>query len=566
MPAFEPKLRSPADLGQWQRAHQMVEADQPWLTRPWQVDLANGVEQAWREHAPLALWFGDGHPFGAADAQALALRPAWHEASVRAATRDFVLVADDWNELSEARGSTPALDRWLTRLESAAPIRPGSITFAASDGTPLGSTLARTAEELVVAFAEASAAWAEHADADSAPPSPPERPGPLPRFHRLADALPLEGVVLEGVHRACEDPASGPPEWLDTSWNRDWFWIAPGQTEIFRPQGEGMGKNVELPQELAVPLAAWMLTDASGGRGASFTAEEIQRAWIQVEPRAIRRGMRACQLRGELVAERGGSWEAKEAGPFVAGDWQPTESGGLRARAKLYGWLETDVASGAVLSLQIVALVQSADTSGLRHHLAFLRRMDPLHDDARLAPSQSSTALRVAAHDASGALPRGYRMLYAESEPELDGSLDESVWRGSPWTEDFGDGARAKFLWSSELLFLGIWSSQETIELRAQGITLTIGADGVVSGPAKARAVVREHADGRVFEIAVPWAALTRAEGLPVPSTGELARVNLRAGGEVAAWWSNDAAGVATDARVLLLPHRVLSFSPGGFR
>jgi len=562
VPAFEPQFRSRDDLSGWLRAHVPVANEMPWLQRPWHADLANGVEQAWREHKPLALWLGDGHPFGAASATALALKPAWSDAAVRAASRDFVLVADDWNELLMARATSPTLDAWLTRLESEAPLSAGCVYFVMPNGSLLRQAIPQSAAELAAAFDLAMGVWQAEGAAASPPPSHPEQPGPLPRFHRQADAFPLDGLALEIAQRGCDDPALGPPEWLATGWNRDWLWFDADTLQALLPRSGGIGARTELPAELASSFAALLLADSSLGRVAPFSAAEIQQAKISIEPRTVRRGLRGYQVSGELLAERGGSWEAQGEGVFAAGRWLPTRAHGVRARARLTGWMEVEVASGKVVTLQLGALVQIAEAEGVRHMLTLVRRLDAIEDSARLAPSQSDAASRAAAHDERGPLPRRYHMLYAENEPAMDGSLAEAVWQGSSWTEEFGETARAKMVWNSDSLFLGVWSPQPTLELRAQGVMISIAADGVVTGLPNARAKLQKHEDGWSFEIALPWLALAKASESERPAAGNLAAINLRIGGESAAWWSPEAMG--GDARVLLEPARSMSFTPGG--
>jgi hypothetical protein len=559
VPAFDPPLRNGEELRAWARAHAPVAVEMPWLQRPWHLDLANGVEQAWRESKPLALWLGDGHPFGAASAADLALKPAWSEESVRMASRGFVLVADDLHELRAARAKSPALDAWMSRLEAAAPLAAGSVVLAAPDGTPLGRVVTRNAAELQAACARAEAAWtAEHA-ARFPPPAPPERPGPLPRFARLADAFPHEGLALEIVWRGCDDPAAGPPEWLETPWNRDWEWISADALRVLTVRRSGLGQPIEWPAADARALAELLLADASRGRVAPLAAAEIVRAHFVASPQVVRRGLRSYQLSGEWIAERGGRWESDGDGALAAGRWFPTQPDGVRARARVTGTMEIEIASGRVASLQFGALVQTADAQGVRHHLALARRLDPLEDSARLAPSRA--AALIAARDA--APRRGYRALYAEGAPVLDGSLAEPVWLGAPWTEEFGDGARAKWVWNGETLFLAAWSPAPQFAVRVQGVAIAIAADGTVTGADGARAVLHDHGDGWVVEVALPWSALAPDKSAARPGAGSSVPVNVRAGGDDAPWWSAAPAG---DGRLLLEPSRAMNFKPSGFR
>ncbi|MDA1259722.1 MAG: hypothetical protein O3A20_03790, partial [Planctomycetota bacterium] len=208
------------------------------------------------------------------------------------------------------------------------------------------------------------------------------------------------------------------------------------------------------------------------------------------------------------------------------------------------------------------ALVQIAGAEGVRHMLTLARRLDAIEDSAELAPSQSDAATLAAPHDGRGPLPRRYRMLYAENEPAMDGSLAESVWQGSSWTEEFGETARAKMVWNAESLFLGVWSPQPTLELRAQGVLISVAADGTVTGLPNARAMLKQHDEGWIFEIALPWIALAKASKIGQPVAGRLAAINLRIGGESADWWSPEANG--GDAVVLLEPGRSMNFTPGG--
>lgn len=139
VPAYGDVLNSMAQADEWASAHQTFPHESPWTQRPWEFDLAGGVERAWSESAPLALWLGDGHPFGAASAADLALRAAWRDAAVAAASRGFALAADDARELAAARAASPELDAWLARASGGAEPGPGTILFVAPDGAPLGA-------------------------------------------------------------------------------------------------------------------------------------------------------------------------------------------------------------------------------------------------------------------------------------------------------------------------------------------------------------------------------------------------------------------------------------------
>lgn len=559
VPAFDLPARTRDDFRAWARAHVPVAHEMPWLQRPWHDDLAHGVEQAWRESRPLALWLGDGHPFGAASAAALQLKPHWSDDAVRRASRAFVLVAENGNELNAVRAAAPALAAWLTRLTGDAPLPTDCVLFAAPDGTLLGRATPRDAAELAAACAEAEAVWnATHA-ARFPPPSPPERPGPLPPFARLADLFPHDGLALEIVQRRCDDPAAGPPEWLATGWNRDWLWIRSETLQPLLSRGGGIGKTIAWPDAPVRELARLLLVDSSLGRVPPFADGEILLAELRAEPQAVRRGLRGYQLTGTWVAQRGGEWKAEDAHPLAAGTWLSATPSALRARARVTGLMEVDPAAGRVVSLQLAALVQSVDAHGVRHHLALARRLDPLEDAARLSPSVAS-----AAAPAPGASPRRYRALHAGATPQIDGSLAEQTWLGTPWTGEFGGGARAKWIWNHEGLLLGVWSPRPDLAIRAQGHTFEVGADGVVHGAESVRAAVRVHDGAWVFELSLPWSALAAERAAPPPPAGSELALDLRAGGADAAWWSDrDGAG---PARVLLLPSGAMNLTPGGIR
>lgn len=559
VPAFDPPLRNADELRAWAHAHAPVAVEMPWLQRPWHFDLASGVEQAWRESKPLAIWLGDGHPFGAASAAELALKPAWSEESVRTASRGFVLVADDFQELRAARANSPALESWMSRLEAAAPLAAGSVVFATPDGVSLARVATRDAAELQAACARADSAWTTEHAARFPPPAPPERPGPLPRFARHSDAFPHDGLALELVWRGCDDPAAGPPEWLETPWNRDWTWLSADALRVLTEPRGGLGKPIEWPAADARALAELLLADGSRGRVAPFSGAEIVRADFVATPQTVRRGLRSFRLSGEWIAERGGHWESDGEGALAAGRWSATQPDGVRTRARVTGTMEIEIASGRVASLQFGALVQTADASGVRHHLALARRLDPIEDSARLAPSRAAALV-----SAAEAPPRrGYRALYAEGAPVLDGSLAEPVWLGAPWTEEFGDGARAKWTWNGETLFLGVWSPTPQLALRVQGIAVEVAADGTVTGADGARAVLHDHGDAWVVEVALPWSALAPDKTAARPGAGSTVPANVRAGGADAPWWSAESAG---DGRLLLEPSRAMNFKPSGFR
>jgi hypothetical protein len=561
VPAFAPPLRTRSDAAEWARAHQPEAAELPWVQRPWHFDLANAAEQAWREGAPLALWLGDGHPFGCAAAAELALRPAWSAPEVRAAARAFVLCADDARELAAARGFAPALDAWLARAAADAPLEPGTVLFAAADGTPLGRSRPADAAELAAAFAAAAAQWEAGPAAAAAPPAPPERPGPLPRFRRRADAFPLDGFAMEIIHHRLDAAPYAPPEWLDTPWNRDWLWIADPALIAPVQAGTGLGARGEWPRAAAAEFARLVLADASAGRVPTFADEEVLLAELTAQPMAVRQDRRGIRLSGELLAQRGGQWEQDQEGLFAAGRWRGG-AGASRARALLTGWMEVHSDGSGIASLQIAALVQSVDERGVRHHLVLARHLQAVETASRLAASGAPGAF---AGDACGPLPRAYRALAAEALPELDGSLAEKVWLGAPWSEEFGAGARAKLLWDPERLHLAVWSPSPRIAVRVAGSEFQADASGAVEGVEGARCAARDVGGAWTFELALPWSALAQAgaAGLP-PVAGARLRVNVRAGGDDDAWWS-PAGG---DARVLLEPSRAMSFAPsgGGFR
>lgn len=560
VPAFAPRLRSRADAAEWDRAHQPDIYELPWLRQPWHLDLAAGVDAAWAARRPLALWLGDGHPFGAAGAAELSLRPAWLDAAVRAAGSEFEWVADDARELAGARANHPALDAWLTRAagDGEEPLTAGTLLFAAADGTPIARAHPGDADELAAAFAAAAAAWRDSVAGRAAAPDPPQAPSPLPRFFRRADAFPLDGLALELTHRACGDPADGAPELLDGPWNRDWLWLDPGAAAALVPAAQGVGSRAAWPDEAARRLARLALADSSAGRAVPFADEEIIHSSLVLRPLALRSGRRAFRLDGVLAAQRDGVWEPSEANedPFAAGLWTPAGDG-VRARAVVAGWMETEADSGRVLALQFTALVQTATADGVAHHVVLARRLDPLEDGARHAASLGGADV---AADAAGPLPRRMRALFAETVPQLDGACDEKAWNGTLWSEDFG-GARARMSWNAEHLFLAVWSPRPGLAARIADREWSVGADGSVAGVEGARVAVGGGAGSWIVELALPWRTLIGAGvEASAPVAGAELRLNLRAGGEDAPWWSPGETG---DARVLLLPSRVAGFQPG---
>ncbi len=571
VPAFDPALKSREDASPWRSSHQIPDYERPWSLQPWQADLANGLEQAWRESKPLLLWLEDRHPFGGADARARTLRTLWTEPGVREQSRTFVLIADDLRELQAIRASHPGVNAWLTRLENETPLRPG-IYCATPAGDRLAGTDALDAEGVIAACATASAAWAKQSGAFP-PPAPPERPGPLPRFARRSDHYPIDGMAVEFMIRGCDDPALGAPSVLETPWYRDWIWMEQADQQLLVPPGQGTRKAGAWPQGPAASFARTALSDALSDGEIRFATADVTLAQVDVRFVSLRKGRQTFAISGVIAAARGGVRESEPGvtGPLAACRWRALADGDAMARGKLLGWMDVDLNTGKIMFIHLTGLVQLVNAGGLRHHLVLARNQNVLEEGSRFAPTVEDGDRARAAQDLSGPLPRRYRLLHADRAPELDGSLNEATWTGVPWSEEFAGGARTKFVWNSERIYGAVWSPQPRLEFRlgsAEGpnlasTTLVIEADGSTSGQAGARATVRAVDQAWVFEFSVPWIPLMQAGfGEMPPAAGSILPGNVGIGAHDALqWWSPAEIG---EGRLLFEASRSLDLMGGG--
>jgi len=558
VPAFQPPLAR-KDLGSWWTAHAASGAEMPGQKRPWQTELAQGVAQSWQERRPLLLWLEEGHPFAAAPARALAARAPWEAPELAAPLRSFVLVADDLSEILRRDGRSAA---WLRRLAGETLLAPG-VLLATADGRLLGACDGLDAAATAAALAAALRQW-EELSASLPPPGIPEAPGPLPREPRDADAFPLDGLAFEILHRRLEDAAAGAPEEYFGSFSRDFLWFTGAERGMIRPSGPGANSSKPWPPLLAARLARAALADGAEGRWLDWAAGDLQLAELQSTAQARRQGRVTVQLTGRFVAQQGGAWKSETEDPFGAARWIGGSPEARGARAQALGWMEVDVKTGAVLFCQFLVLAQHVDEGGVRESAALLRALGNGEEGMRYAPG-----LREGADAAGGVL---HRTLFAEQEPELDGSLAEPVWAGSPWSQDFdgAPGSRAKAVWNADFLFLAAWTGAPdlTVEIGAPeggpALPLLLHADGTVEGLEGARCSVRVHGEGAgrawVYELQLPWARVNRAlERDVMPQQGAVWSLACRAG----------AGSLA--ARLVLEPSRAQeqsfgSGAVGGFR
>lgn len=559
VPAFQPALARP-DLGKWWTAHAASGSEMPGQLRPWQSDLAQGAAQAWQERRPLLLWLEEGHPFAAAPARALTVREQWKAPDLAAPLRDFVLVADDLSEILRRDGPSAA---WLRQVAGESPLQPG-ILLATPDGRRLGACDGLDAATIAAALDAALQRWEELA-ADLPPPVPAERPGPLPREPRDADAFPLDGLAFEILHRRLEDAAAGAPEEYFGSFSRDYFWMGAAESAALRPTGPGVNTRRTWPPLLAARLARAALADGAEGRWLDWSAADLQLAEVEHLTQARRQGRVAVQLTGRFVAQQGGAWQNDAADPFGAARWTGVAPGARGARAQALGWMELDAKTGAVLLCQFLVLTQHVDADGVRESAALVRGLLNGEEGMRYAPR-----LRESAAPPDGGLP--HRTLFAEQEPVLDGSLAEPVWAGSPWSLDFAGapGSRAKATWNADFLFLAAWTAAPELAIEVSppeggpALKLLLRADGSVEGLEGARCAVQVHGadDARawVYELQLPWVRVNRAlERDVMPQQGAVWSVSWRG-----------AAGTLA-ARLVLEPSRAQeqsfgSGAVGGFR
>ncbi len=555
VPVFAPLLDS-GDRGRWFSAHSATATDVPWLTRPWQADLAGGVEQAWREHRPLLLWLEDGHPFACAAAQSLLVRDTLHSPLVIGLLRGSVLAADDLTELIAAAGPERA---WLERLVPGGGMPARGIWTCSPDGLALGHCDGTDPAATAAALREAAAKW-EGMSAAAAAPDPPDRPGPLARSPRRGDSFPSDGAAFEIVYRTLAEADAGPPEAFEGRFNRDFLWIEAAESASLRPSGIKPNARGTWAPPLARRLACAVLAEAANGRSTPWNDAEIESANVDLTMQFRRQGRTGVQISASFSAARSGVWENAPDDPLGAGTWIASTPEARAARARAMGWMEVDAKSGAILSFNLIALVQHWDRSGVRNAAVLMRNIQAWEESARFSPSRGENL--------AASLPL-HRVLFADAMPELDGMLGEPAWAGAPWSGDLGtagSGARAKLLWHADALYLAAWCAEPELSvelaLGAKPVRIVTSESGEVRGVEDARAAVRVHGDGpgraRAYEIAIPWHALSAAAQIELPpAPGRVAGVTWRAGALMLA------------ERVLFEPSRLQpgSFgSGGGFR
>lgn len=531
VPAFHPLLER-KDLGRWSQAHEAAGTEMPWHLKPWSYELAQGTEQAWHERRPLLIWLEEGHPFAAVPARALAVRDLWTARELAAPLRPFVLAADDLSEILRRNGAAAA---WLRRLAGdAVPLRPG-IYLATADARLLGSCDGLDAAATAAALTAALTKW-EALAAELPVAAPPERPGPLPREMRDADSFPLDGIAFLLFHHRLYDSASGPPRAFDGNFTRDFLWGNAAEAAAVGRDRQPGGAAKPWPPALALRFAQTVLADASEGAALSWSAEDFQLFELQSAPQAIRRGRARALLTGRFLAHHGGTWKGRDEDPFGSGQWFGKQPDARGARGLAVGWMELEASTGRVLSCQIQVVAQHFDKTGVREAAVQVRNLVNGEEGLRYAPRMGVGA----AAPPAGAV---HRTLFAEQSPEPDGSLAETVWLGSPWTQDFAGapGTRAKAVWNTEHLFLSAWAGAPELEVEitppggAKGLRILLKADGSVTGMDGARCVVQSHGEGAaqawVFEALLPWsnANLALKREAP-PAAGEVWRAAWRAG------------------------------------
>jgi hypothetical protein len=526
VPAFAPLL-DPADRGRWISAHSATASDVPWLVRPWQADLAGGVEQAWRENRPLLLWLEDGHPFGCATAQSFRVRETLHSPLVIGLLRSSVLAADDLTELIAAAG--PARE-WLERLLAGGRMPTRGIWICSPDGQALGHCDGTDPAAAAATLREAAEKWER---LSAAAPDPPDLPGPLARSPRRADSFPNDGSAFEIVYRTLAEAGAGPPEAFEGRFNRDFLWLAAAECASLRPSGIGPSARSAWAPALARRLACAVLAEAADGRTEPWNDAEVESANVDLTTQFRRQGRTGVLISASFSAARGGLWENVPGDPLGAGTWIASAPDARAARARAMGWMEVDAKSGAILSFSLIALVQHWDRSGARNAAVLMRNLQAWEEGARFAPS------RDAALAASLAL---HRVWFADAVPEVDGMLGEPAWTGAPWSGDLGaagSGARAKLLWHADALYLAAWCTEPELsvelDLGGKPVRIVASESGEVRGVEDARAAVRSHGDGpgraRAFEIAIPWHALSAAAQIELPpAPGQIGTVTWRAG------------------------------------
>jgi hypothetical protein len=498
------------------------------------------------------IWLEEGHPFAAEPARALTVRDLWTSPGLPALLRSFVLAADDLSEILRRNGPSAV---WLRRLVAdPAALRPG-IYLATADGRLLGACDGLDVKVTAAALSAALVKW-EAIAAELPLASPPERPGPLARELRDADSFPLDGLAFEFLHRRLEDASAGPPEYLAGTFNRDTFWITAEEGTSVGASSQTAGALGMWKPSLTQRIARAVLADAAEGHALAWSASDIQLAELKSARQVVRRGLIGALVTGKFIVTHGGRWQGEDGLPFGAGQWLAEESGARGARGLALGWGQIELATGRLRSVQMLVLAQHFDESGVREAAVLMRDLQISEDAVRYAPS-----VREQIAPATSAL---HRTLYAEQSPDLDGSLAEVVWTGSPWSLDFSGapGARAKAVWNSDALYLAAWTGapELVIELSPPGgskkLQLVLREDGSVTGAEGARCAVKSHGKDAeqawVYELLLPWQIVQQA----------LEREDLLVVGE--SWTCNWHAGAGTlTTRLVLEPSRAQSESFG---
>ncbi len=515
VPPFHPRLQR-EDLGRWWSAYAGPAAATTWMTRPWNRDLASGADQAWREHRPLLLWLGEGHPFACPSAATVAQRSLWSEPALARQISAFVLAADDLDELRAMGGQTAA---WLTAGISGQRFPTAGVWFFAPDGRLLGRDSGASAAALGSIMTNVLRSW-ETMRATTPSPSPGERPGALPWEPRRADALPVDGDLFELAHARLAAADAGPPDAFEGAFTREMLWVEAAQAAELRPAAGVRGRGA-WPPELARRLARMILADSAAGRAPAFTDAELSAAELTLETKVKRQGRVTVHLSGEFAGAHAGAWETAPA-PDEGGRWLAAAPDARGARARAVGIMEMDADTGAILSFKLIAVVQHWDAAGARVAAVLMRNAAAWEEAARYAPNEGAAA-------ADPAAPPLLRAWYADSRPELDGALTEAAWAGVPWSRDFdgSPGARAKAIWHADALLLGVWCDAPECRVSVDcgpgrpPLEFTARADGSVEGAERARCAARSHPSesgtAYAFEILVPWSEVARAAARDLP-------------------------------------------------
>lgn len=511
VPEFQPRLER-GDGGRWWGAHAGTAANSPWLKRPWQRDLASGVEQAWREGKPLVLWLGEGHPFAGPDAGTVAAREFWSERALIQHLGSFVLVADDAAELRTLGGASGA---WLARATAGGDPLGAGVWVCAPDGERLAAGRADSATALIATLTAARKAWGERAPLA---PDASGSPCPLPREPRRADAAPLDGLLVEVSQRELEEASGRPPDFFPGAFTRRMVWFTREEARALLPRGEGLAPRGTWPRDLALRFAQAALSDAALGAAPDYAPEDVEIAEVVVEAKAKRQGRQTYYLTARFAAAQDGAWQAAPAMPGSAGTWSARGPQARGVRGEAVGVLDVNVATGEVSSLRMTILLQHWDAAGVRQRAALVRHVANWEDAAGFAPPAAP------APDPAAAAP--LRVAYADALPEVDGALAERAWIGLPWSRSAApEGARLKATWNPDFLWLTAWSAEAEVslvlEMGGRRIEVSADADGTVAGAQRARCVVTRHGEGaamrHAYEIQVPWNALAEAAGAALP-------------------------------------------------